>query len=71
MAPILRSNRLIRPIATVRSSIIQGRGQRLYGQSSYGGDGEVKSEDGRNKPTRDLEHPGNASSIRAHKLELY
>ncbi|KAL2810658.1 hypothetical protein BJX63DRAFT_306644 [Aspergillus granulosus] len=59
MASILRSRRSIRPITTiVRPSIIQGQGQRLYGQSSYGGDGEVKSEDGRNNPTRDLEHPG-------------
>ncbi|KAL3453841.1 hypothetical protein BJX65DRAFT_262052 [Aspergillus insuetus] len=54
----LRTGRFIRPITTsARSSRFQGQGRRLYGQSSYG-DGEVKSEDGRNEPTRDLEHPG-------------
>ncbi|KAJ0424137.1 hypothetical protein BJY00DRAFT_277132 [Aspergillus carlsbadensis] len=58
MVSALRSGRLIKPItAPVRSSITQGQGRRLYGQSSYGG-GEVKCEDGRNEPTRDLEHPG-------------
>ncbi|KAL3461336.1 hypothetical protein BJX64DRAFT_289520 [Aspergillus heterothallicus] len=42
----------------MRPLTIQRPRWRMYGQSSYGGEGEVKSEDGRNKPTRDLEHPG-------------
>ncbi|KAL2827045.1 hypothetical protein BDW59DRAFT_59800 [Aspergillus cavernicola] len=57
MTSILRSGRSIRPITTIRSSLAHQQGRRLYGQSSYG-DGEPHPEDGRNKPTRDIEHPG-------------
>ncbi|KAI9372668.1 hypothetical protein BJX61DRAFT_533765 [Aspergillus egyptiacus] len=59
MASLLRSGRAIRPFTTtVCSSVPQHSGRRLYGQSSYGGNGETHPEEGRNKPTRDMEHPG-------------
>ncbi|KAL2868293.1 uncharacterized protein BJX67DRAFT_380103 [Aspergillus lucknowensis] len=59
MTSFLRNSRSIRPIdATIRTSTHQRQGRRLYSHSSYGGEGEVKSKDGRNKPTRGMEHPG-------------
>ncbi|KAL5338706.1 hypothetical protein BJX70DRAFT_398449 [Aspergillus crustosus] len=60
MTSLLRNARPLRAInPTVRRSPILPQTQRrLNGHSSYGGEGEKNPQDDRNKPTRDLEHPG-------------
>ncbi|KAL4915327.1 hypothetical protein BDW62DRAFT_188777, partial [Aspergillus aurantiobrunneus] len=60
MISLFRNSRSIRAIdPTPRFPVFfQSQTQRrLYSHSSYG-DGETKPEDDRNRPTRDIEHPG-------------
>ncbi|KAL4873443.1 hypothetical protein BDV12DRAFT_159990 [Aspergillus spectabilis] len=60
MTSLLRNTRSLRVInpTVLRSPILPQTQRRLNGQSSYGGEGEKNSKDDRNKPTRDMEHPG-------------
>ncbi|RDW86385.1 uncharacterized protein DSM5745_03027 [Aspergillus mulundensis] len=57
MTSLLRSTRSIRAVNPTTSRFPVFLQQRFNGQSSYG-NGETKSEDDRNAPTRDMEHPG-------------
>ncbi|KAL4885068.1 hypothetical protein BJY04DRAFT_181294 [Aspergillus karnatakaensis] len=63
MTSVFRSTRALRAInpttsrTIFRSPILPQTQRRLNGQSSYG-NGEQNPQDDRNKPTRDMEHPG-------------
>lgn len=67
MNSLLRSSRSIRAIGTSPTTsrfptLLQSR---LNSHSTYG-DGETKPEEDRNKPTRDMEHPGTYRLFHCH-----
>ncbi|KAL4958271.1 hypothetical protein BDW69DRAFT_179866 [Aspergillus filifer] len=57
MTSLLRSTRSIRAINPTTSQFPIFTQQRFNGQSTYG-DGETNPQEDRNRPTRDIEHPG-------------
>ncbi|OJJ61090.1 hypothetical protein ASPSYDRAFT_87645 [Aspergillus sydowii CBS 593.65] len=75
MNSLLRTSRSLRATkpTTRLPAVLQGQTQqRLNSHSSYG-NGETKFEDDRNRPTRDIEHPGppppNVSSENSSKSQ--